>query len=294
MIREIRQRQTWNTPIDMNQSQDDSRLLLAKTIAQQAGQLTLEYFQTDRFEVDRKQDGSPLTIADQEAERLLRAEIHKAFPDDAIVGEEFGHTPGKSGFCWVLDPIDGTKSFISGVPLYGTMVGVVQGEEGNRDRRSVIGSVYIPGLDEGIFASIGNGAWHYRGENEPAKARVSSKDRLSDSVFVTSEAEPFLERGAGKEYHQLVESVYFSRTWGDVYGYMLVATGRVEVMVDASLNVWDAAAVQPIIEEAGGRFTDWKGVPSIDSGDALGSNGLIHDDVLRILSGGIGESPSFK
>ncbi len=158
-----------------------TRLDLARQIAKQAGAITLEYFQTDRFEVHRKGDGSPLTIADQKSETHLREVISRSFPEDAIVGEEFGETSGSSGFQWVLDPIDGTKSFISGVPLYGTMVGVTV------DGRAVIGSVYFPGLDEGIFAARGFGSWAYQGDREPVAAKVSTKTTLSDSVLVTSE-----------------------------------------------------------------------------------------------------------
>ena len=260
----------------------DSRLELAKTISVAAGLLTLKYFQTDRFQVIRKQDGSPLTIADQESETLLRAEIKNAFPNDAIVGEEFGTTPGPSGFCWVLDPIDGTKSFISGVPLFGTMVGVLRDQKDAR--RSVIGAVYFPGLAEGIYAAVGRGAWHFRGSESPVRAQVSKTNQLADSVFVNSAVETFMERGVGEAYQRLAQQVYFARTWGDVYGYLLVATGRVEIMIDPILNIWDAAAVQPIIEEAGGRFTDWKGKSNIDAGEAVGSNGLVHDDVLKILN----------
>ena len=263
----------------------DSRLTLARSISRQAGRLTLQYFQTDRLQVNRKQDGSPLTIADQEAEKFLRSEIQKAFPEDAIVGEEFGETKGTSGICWVLDPIDGTKSFISGVPLYGTMVGVVTAIEGDASvRNSLIGAVYFPGLDEGIYAMVGTGAWHFRGNDPPKRARVSETQTLSDSVFVTSEVETFNERDAAAAYQQLVEQVYFARSWGDVYGYLLVATGRVEVMIDPILNLWDAAAVEPIITEAGGKFTDWMGNTNIDAGEAVGSNGRVHDQVLKILA----------
>ncbi len=273
----------------MSNPEHAGRLDLAKRISVEAGKLTLNYFQTDKFEVERKQDGSPLTIADQESEKFLRAEISKAFPGDAIVGEEFGKTPGDSGFCWVLDPIDGTKSFISGVPLYGTMVGVVSDTRENAPRRGLIGAVYVPGLNEGIYAAIGEGAWHFRGNQPAVRAQVSKTTQLSDAVLVTSEVETFGER-AGTEldsvYPRLVEQVYFARTWGDVYGYMLVATGRVDVMIDPCLNLWDAAAVQPIIEEAGGTFTDWQGASSIETGDAVGSNGLIHESVLRILQSG--------
>ena len=266
----------------MPDSELENRLSLANEIAVAAGKLTLNYFRTDRFEVIRKGDGSPLTVADQEAETFLRQQISDAFPDDAIVGEEFGRKEGDSGFCWILDPIDGTKSFISGVPLYGTMVGVEREGDENAKRESVIGSVYLPGIDEGIFASRGGGAWHFQGNAKPVRASVSKTSTLADSVLVTSQVETFGKRDAMDVYHQLADAVYFSRTWGDVFGYLLIATGRVEVMIDPILNVWDAAAVQPIIEEAGGRFTDWSGEPRIDAGEAIGSNGLVHEAVLAL------------
>jgi len=266
----------------MSDKELETRLALANEIAVAAGKLTLKYFRTDRFEVIRKGDGSPLTVADQESETFLRERIADAFPDDAIVGEEFGKKEGDSGFCWILDPIDGTKSFISGVPLYGTMVGVERVDASAGKRESVIGSVYLPGIDEGIFAARGGGAWYYSGDQKPVAANVSKTSALADSVLVTSEVETFSERDAMDVYQQLADAVYFSRTWGDVFGYLLVATGRVEVMIDPILNVWDAAAVQPIIEEAGGRFTDWSGESRIDAGEAIGSNGLVHDAVLDL------------
>ena len=266
----------------MSEAQLKKRLALANEIAVAAGKLTLNYFRTDRFEVIRKGDGSPLTVADQEAETYLRKEISDAFPDDAIVGEEFGRKEGDSGYCWILDPIDGTKSFISGVPLYGTMVGIEKVDSGQGKRESVIGSVYLPGLDEGIYASRGAGAWHFSGSETAVRTHVSKTSNLADSVLVTSEVETFAERDAADAYQRLAESAYISRTWGDVFGYLLVATGRVEVMIDPILNVWDAAAVQPIIEEAGGRFTDWSGQSRIDAGEAIGSNGLVHEAVLAL------------
>jgi len=259
-----------------------SRLTLANRIAIEAGKLTLKHFQNEDLKVIRKGDGSPLTIADQEAETFLRAEIAKSFPDDGIVGEEFGVTEGTSEFNWILDPIDGTKSFICGVPLYGTMVAVERTTDSGV-RRSVIGSVYLPGIDEGIFASTGQGAWHFKGDEPARRAHVSATEKIEDAVLATSEVETFSERDAANVYRRLGESVYFVRTWGDVYGYLLVATGQVDVMIDPILNVWDAAAVEPIIQEAGGRFSDWLGAPSIDSGDSIGSNGLFHDDILKLV-----------
>ncbi len=254
----------------------ESRFDFAKKIAKQAGQSTLDYFQTGKFDVEKKGDQSPVTIADRNAEQLLRKWIAESFPADAIIGEEFGSTEGRSGYRWILDPIDGTKSFINGVPLYGTMVGV------EYEGRSVIGAVYIPGLDEGIYAAKGQGAWHVRGSAEPTKAQVSQTKRLAECTFVTSEVKTFAERDSNDVFLQLQGECYVTRTWGDCYGYLLVATGRVDLMVDPILNVWDAAAVQPIIEEAGGRFTDWHGLEKIDSGDAIGSNGHLHEQVLAI------------
>ena len=254
----------------------NERLELANRIVREASGIILGYFQTDRFVLEKKQDQSPLTVADKETEQFLRREIEGAFPDDAILGEEFADKTGKSDVRWILDPIDGTKSFISGVPLFGTMVGIeILGE-------AIVGSVYFPGLAEGIYACRGQGAWHYRGDETPQRASVSDKTDLSEAVVVTTEAETFMDRNSAETWQQLAGAAYFARTWGDVYGYLLVATGRVDVMIDPVLNLWDAAAVQPIIEEAGGRFTDWAGTPRIDAGEAIGSNGYLHEQVLQI------------
>ena len=252
------------------------RLALATEIAWKAGKQTLSLFQNADLQVEKKSDRSPVTLADRNAETLLRNEIAAHYPDDAIVGEEFGKTEGSSGYRWILDPIDGTKSFISGVPLYGTMVGV------ELDGESVMGVVYLPGLDEGVYASKGQGAWHIQGSSPPVAAKVSTTDQLAECTFVTSEVSSFSERSAGAVFERLQHACYVTRTWGDCYGYLLVATGRVDLMIDPILNIWDAAAVQPILQEAGGRFTDWRGAPRIDSGDAIGSNGHIHDQVVEI------------
>jgi len=268
----------------VNSNEATARYELAQQIAKSAGKLTLNWFQTDQFEVEKKDDKSPLTIADREAEKHLREKIAAAFPDDSIVGEEFGTTEGTSPWRWILDPIDGTKSFISGVPLYGTMVAVdCANESGDRD--CLIGSVYIPGLDEGIHAMSGGGAWHFRGDGEAVKAAVSTNGELSDAVLATSQVETFGNVGKDAVYRALAKSVYFCRTWGDVFGYMLLATGRIDVMIDAELNIWDAAAVMPIVKEAGGTFTDWNGDSRIDTGNAVASNGLVHDRLLSIVNG---------
>jgi histidinol phosphatase-like enzyme (inositol monophosphatase family) len=252
------------------------RLELAVTAGKEAGRLTLRYFQHDNFQVERKSDASPVTIADRSAEQLLRDRIAAGFASDGILGEEFGVVKGTSGFTWILDPIDGTKSFISGVPLYGTMVGI------EHDGVALAGLIYIPGLNEGVYASAGQGTWHFRGDDTPIRCRVSPKKSLADGLFLTSQADSFAKRGAAAAYEALEKTAYITRTWGDCYGYLLVATGRAELMVDPIMNVWDAAAVQPIIEEAGGQFTDWQGTATIHSGEAIATNGLIHAEILAI------------
>jgi histidinol phosphatase-like enzyme (inositol monophosphatase family) len=254
----------------------NSRFEAAVRWAREAGQRTLRYFQSAHLQVERKSDQSPVTIADRDAESFLRERIAADFPDDAIVGEEFSDRAGSSSFRWILDPIDGTKSFIHGVPLYGTLIGVEQDDE------SRIGVIEIPALDERVYACAGGGAWHQRAARDPEPANVSSVARLDESLLVTSEVQTFTTRGAANVFTQLDQRVRLARTWGDCYGYLLVATGRAEVMIDPLLNVWDAAAVLPVIEEAGGRFTDWRGVRSVRSGDGFGSNGRLHDSVLAV------------
>jgi histidinol phosphatase-like enzyme (inositol monophosphatase family) len=250
------------------------RLSLARSAGIEAGRLTLRYFQTTSYQVERKADNSPVTIADRSAEELLRARIAVAFPHDGILGEELGEVQGTSGFRWILDPIDGTKSFIHGVPLYGTMVAV------EHEDRAVVGFVFMPALDEGVFAGAGQGSWQFRGQAEPTPARVSSRSKLAECLLVTSAIDTFTERGAGAALDALCKAAWITRTWGDCYGYLLVATGRADVMIDPILNVWDAAAVQPIVEEAGGTFTDWQGTPTIHAGEAVATNGRVLDEVL--------------
>jgi histidinol phosphatase-like enzyme (inositol monophosphatase family) len=260
----------------MQTAQLTDRLELAKAAAIEAGKGTLAFFQQDNFQVERKTDNSPVTIADRQAEQLLRKRIMSAFPHDAILGEEFGEQTGTSGYRWIVDPIDGTKSFISGVPLFGTMIGIELG------RRSVVGVIYLPALDECVYAASGRGAWHIKGQGEPRAARVSSRGKLADGLFVTSQVNSFAHRGAQEVFQRLEQAAYITRTWGDCYGYVLVATGRAEVMVDPIMNVWDTAAIQPIVEEAGGTFTDWHGEATIYAGEAIATNRLVLDEVLDI------------
>jgi histidinol phosphatase-like enzyme (inositol monophosphatase family) len=219
-----------------------------------------------------------VTAADRAAETLLRERIAAAFPDDAILGEELGEKPGNSGYRWVLDPIDGTKSFITGVPLYTTLVAVMHQNE------PLLGVIYAPATEEILYASMGGPAWYAVNREEPVKARVSKIERLADATLVTTEIATFdrAKSGGRPVFNQLEKACRLTRTWGDAYGYLLVATGRADVMIDPQLNLWDAAALQPIIEGAGGHYSDWQGRPSVHTGNAIATNPHLAGLVLSI------------
>jgi histidinol-phosphatase len=258
------------------------RLEAALASAWRAGALTLDYFNKGNYTVEQKHDATPVTIADRQAEQLLRADFAARFPDDAVLGEEFPERAGSSGFRWIVDPIDGTKSFVCGVPLYGTLIGL------EHRGQSVLGVIHLPALAETIWGLAGHGAWFQRGADAAQPAKVSSRRVLSESVFCTSEVATFAKRGSAAAYTAIEAATRVARTWGDCYGYALVATGRAEVMVDPIMSVWDAAALQPILEAAGGSFTDWQGRPTIHSGEGVATNGLVHADVLALLGKGSG------
>lgn len=255
----------------------DERLNVAVEAAREAGDFTLEHFRADGLEVRRKADDTPVTAADRGAEELLRRRIEEAFPGDGVVGEEMADREGTTGFRWILDPIDGTRSFVRGVPLYGTLVAV---ERGGRIEAGVI---RLPALEEGVHAARGQGAWHERPGGDTRPAEVSDRGSLSEGLFVTTEVATWRERGAGEAYRLMEERAGLTRTWGDCYGYLLVATGRAEVMVDPFVSVWDAAALLPVLEEAGGTVTDWSGNARADGGEAVATNGRVLEEVLEIL-----------
>ncbi|MFM7108728.1 MAG: inositol monophosphatase family protein [Planctomycetaceae bacterium] len=266
-----------------------ARLDAAIAATRLAAAETLRWFGRPDLAVEDKADLSPVTAADRAAEAILRRALLGAFPHDAFLGEETGATAGTSGWEWVVDPVDGTKSFIRGVPLYATLVGCRRGDAG------VVGVIAIPALDEMVYAAAGCGAWHVRRAASPVRARVSSRARLADALACSSDFTSFARWSggptAGAEARDRVERAFrLARTWGDGYGYLLVATGRAEAMVDPLMNRWDAAAVETVVVEAGGRYTDWHGRPRIDSGDGLATNGLVHDEVVRMLTGAAGTS----
>jgi len=258
----------------------DARLEFAVHIARQAGELTLRFFRSTSLKSQKKGDGSPVTEADRGAEELLRSLILEQFPNDAILGEEFGETGGSSGFRWILDPIDGTKAFIAGVPLYTTLVAVLEGESPR------IGVINAPAAGEMVYALRGKGCWHTLGDGQPQQARVSKISDLGEAACVTSSIKSFTterEIDARPVWDQLQAACRISRTWGDAYGYLLVATGRAEIAIDPAMSLWDTASLQPIIEEAGGKFFDWQGKPTIHSGESVATNAVLSERVLELV-----------
>jgi histidinol phosphatase-like enzyme (inositol monophosphatase family) len=247
-------------------------LTVAIDAARAGGRRTRAYFNAGPA-VEWKGDGSPVTTADREAEALMREIIGSAFPSHGIVGEEEGEKAGDAPYRWIIDPLDGTRTFVRGVPLYGTLVGVEVEDE------PMVGVAYLPVLDELVAAAKGMGCtWNGR------RCRVSSVDRLDRSLVVATD-ERVARRRSGV-YDRLAERSELTRTWADCYGYVLVATGRAEVALDPVVNVWDCAALLPIVEEAGGRFTDWRGQRTIRGGEAVATNGVLHDEVVGILREG--------
>ena len=264
------------------QSEHDGRLTAMVDIALKAGQHTLTHYGKPSLSVDRKSDDSPVTIADREAEQLVRKLVAEQFPDDAIAGEEFADSEGASRYRWVVDPIDGTKSFICGVPLYSTLLAL------ECDETPIGGVIYLPATDQIVVAALGGGCFHSDDLKTWSEARVSEQTDLSKAVFVTSEAKSFGDRGEGPRgdtdvFEALQRETWLTRTWGDGYGYAMVATGRADLMVDPICNAWDVAAMAPIMSEAGGRFTSWKGIDTVRGGDGVGTNGHLHDAVLDLL-----------
>lgn len=233
-------------------------------VARIAGAVALRYFKSS-LAVDTKGDGSPVTIADRSAEEAAREWIAARFPGDAVLGEEFGFSGDTRKRRWFIDPIDGTKTFVRGVPLWGTMIAVAQ------DDLVIAGAIYCPAVEEMVAAAVGCGCW-YNG----ARCAVSQVSTLEEATtsFVTDARFPYNPHRA-ERWKALGAQVAVARTWGDCYGYVQVATGRAELMVDDRLSPWDAASLIPIIREAGGVYTDWRGGHEVDGGDGVASNAVL-------------------
>ena len=245
----------------------------ATELAYLAGRVTLRYFQTD-VGVELKEDQSPVTIADRSAERLMRELIEQKYPHHSILGEEEGETRPGASFRWILDPIDGTKSFVAGVPMYTVLVGL------ECDGVPVVGAVAIPPSNELISAATGQGClWNGR------RARASATRELSQAVISTTDVQHMYENNKGPAFDRLRNRARMVRGWGDAYGHMLVATGRIDVMLDALMSPWDCGALVPILQESGATFTDWNGVTTIYGGNAVSTNGFLYEQVMQTIRG---------
>lgn len=239
--------------------------------AEAAGELTLRHFQSGLGH-DLKADQSPVTIADREAEQLLRARIGQAFPSHGVLGEEFGETRGAQPVRWILDPIDGTFSFMQGVPLYSVLIGV-------EVRGAVLaGVMHFPALRETICAARGLGCW-WNGR----RCGVSDVPELSQATFVYCSAKGFAQGGHARLFERVCEACQRDRGWSDAYAYALVATGRADLALDPLMQIWDNAALLPIVLEAGGGFTDWGGETTHASPNAVATNGRLHAQALALI-----------
>lgn len=255
-------------------SKDELQALLdfAVEISREAGEITLQYFRK-KFETRLKGKENFVTQADIEAENFIRAEIAARYPEDSIIGEESGEREGASGRRWIVDPIDGTYSFVHGVPLYGVLLGVEIDDEPS------VGVINTPALGEIIYAAKGLGCF-WNGE----RAHVSQTAALEDALLLSTDFGSCARHGFGAAADELQKKASMRRTWGDCYGYTLVATGRADVMLDPAMNIWDCAALAPVVEEAGGTLTDWRGRRTIRGGNAIATNGLLFQEVMRIIS----------
>ena len=251
----------------------DLSLLLEATqeLARRAGGVALRHFRS-ALSVESKTDGSPVTIADRSAEETAREWIARRFPSDGVLGEEFGAHLPTAKRRWLIDPVDGTKTFVRGVPLWGTLIAVCE------DDHVLAGAAFFPAVDEIVGAAPGLGCW-WNG----VRAQVSNVGALEAATVLTTD-ERFTRTAERREgWQRLAASAAISRTWGDCYGYLLVATGRAEVMVDGIVAPWDAAAFLPVITEAGGVFTDWKGSPTAFGGSIVATNALLADRARELL-----------
>lgn len=239
-----------------------------------AGQLTLGYYQIGVLP-DFKSDDTPVTVADKKAEELIRARIEKQFPQHSILGEEYGEKNSSgSSHRWVIDPIDGTKGFTRGIPLYAVLLGLeIEG-------KVKVGAAYFPALKEMLAAATGEGCW-WNGR----RARVSNLTDLKRAYVAFSDVSLFDTTNRRAEWERIKSATYVRGGWGDAYGYLLVATGRAEIMLDPEMDPWDCGPFPPILSEAGGYFGDWTGNATIYGGESMATTNMLLPQVLSLIRG---------
>ncbi len=246
----------------------------ALRLADAADEITMEHFRNLSLVVERKADHTEVTVADRGAEDAIRALIATERPDDGILGEEHGTVEGTSGYRWIIDPIDGTSNYVRGVPLWATLIAL------ERDGKLIVGVASCPPLARRWWGAIGLGAC-LNGE----AIRVSAVAAVADAFLSYSESPEWESKGRRTGVDQLRRAVTRERAFGDFWQHMLVAEGAIDIAVEAVVSLWDLAAVQVIVEAAGGRFTDLDGNATADAGSAVSTNALLHDAVLRALNG---------
>ena len=260
-------------------------LALAHRLADAADAITLLRYQAIDLTVSTKPDNTPVTDADKSAEDAIRALLHAHRPDDGIVGEEFGDEGLEKNRYWVIDPIDGTKNFLRGVPTWATLIALME-RGGDGSERVVLGVVSAPALFRRWYAHEGGGAFVIvNKESEtratPRKISVSAVTKIEDASISYSD---FIGWGARLQpFHRLLEEVWRTRAHGDFWSHMLVAEGAVDIAVEPSLALWDMAALDIIVREAGGRFTNLDGVDGCLGANGVSTNGLLHDAVIEAL-----------
>ncbi|MGL5856897.1 MAG: histidinol-phosphatase [Angustibacter sp.] len=256
----------------------DDDLRLAHVIADQVDALTMDRFRSGTLAVDTKPDLTPVTDVDLQAEELIRSQLKRTRPRDAVVGEELaatGHGPRR----WVIDPIDGTKNFVRGVPVWATLIALVDADQ------PVLGLVSAPALQRRWWAATGSGAWSGRSLDRASRLRVSRVTRISDASLSYSSLSGWRERGLLNQFLELAGSCWRTRAYGDFWSHVLVAEGAVDIACEPDLALHDMAALAPVIIEAGGRFTSLDGAAGPWGGNAVSTNGLLHDDVLARMRG---------
>jgi myo-inositol-1(or 4)-monophosphatase len=243
-------------------------------LAYRAGRITLGYFNTG-IRPDYKADDTPVTAADRAAENFIRGELEKHYPTHAILGEEYGETSGQtSDMRWIIDPIDGTKSFMRGVPLYAVLIGL------EMDGVVKVGAAYFPGTDEMLCAAEGEGAW-WNGR----RAHVSEVSSLEQAWVCFTNYRNMGKYGRSQAWDRINSKAYAMRGWSDAYGYLAVATGRAEAMLDPVMAIWDCGPFPVIFKEAGGYFGSWDGREGHLHNEALACNSALLPELLNIIKG---------
>ncbi|AHI22175.1 histidinol-phosphatase [Corynebacterium vitaeruminis] len=253
-------------------------LAFALTLADLADELTLSRFEASDLHVDSKPDMTPVSDADIATEKLLRARIEKDRPTDAILGEEFGGDVALEGRQWIIDPIDGTKNYVRGVPVWATLIALLV------DGRPVVGVVSAPALARRWWAAEGEGAFRTFAGGEPKRLHVSGVSTIEDASVSFSSLDGWRDRELLPGFLGLSDDTWRLRGFGDFFSYCLVAEGAVDIAAEPEVSLWDLAPLAILVEEAGGRFTSLAGVDGPHGGDALATNGLLHEAVRARLS----------